>query len=173
MDVDWARLFTPDMPLLEIFVRGTIVYFSLFVLLRILRREAGTIGLADLLVIVLIADAAQNAMSGDYTSITDGLLLVVTIIAWNYVLDWVGFHVPGVGRFLHPPPLPLIDKGRMLRHNMRREFVSEDELMSHLREQGVDDVAQVRRAYIEGDGRISVMTYEGDHHAEEERSAGT
>lgn len=77
--IDWAKAFTPTTPL-EIVLRGSLVYLALFILMRfILRREAGTFGITDLLVVVLIADAAQNAMANDYTSITDGILLVGTI----------------------------------------------------------------------------------------------
>ena len=81
-DIDWAGLFMPTTPALEIIVRGSVMYLALFAMLRfILRRETGSLGITDLLVIVLIADAAQNGMAGNYTSITDGLLLVITIIA--------------------------------------------------------------------------------------------
>ena len=156
-EVNWASVFVPDTPFLEIFVRGTIMYLGLFAMLRFLRREAGTIGIADLLVLVLIADAAQNAMAANYTSLTDGLFLVATIVGWSYVLNWLGYQFPLAGRFVHPPPLPLIHNGKLLRMNMRREFVTLDELRTHLREQGVDDIGQVRRAFIEGDGRISVI----------------
>ena len=91
-DVDWARLFMPGTPLLEIIVRGSIMYVALFMLLRfILKRETGSLGITDLLVIVLIADAAQNGMAGSYQSITDGLVLVATIIGWSYLLNWLAF----------------------------------------------------------------------------------
>jgi len=145
--------------MLEIFLRGTIMYLALFAMLRVvLKREAGAIGVTDLLVIVLVADAAQNAMSADYTSITEGVVLVGVILFWSYALNWAGFRVPWVGRLVHPPPLELIKDGRMLRRNMEKELISEQELMSQLRQQGVDDIADVKRACIEGDGHISVVT---------------
>ena len=85
MDIDWKSIFIPDVPLAEMFLRGTITYISLFVLLRVvLKRQTGSIGITDLLLFTLIADAAQNAMSDDYTSFTDGFVLVATIIFWNY-----------------------------------------------------------------------------------------
>ena len=60
----------------------------MFALLRfVLKREAGTLAITDLLVVVLIADAAQNAMADDYRSVPDGLLLVATIVFWSYALD--------------------------------------------------------------------------------------
>jgi uncharacterized membrane protein YcaP (DUF421 family) len=73
----------PSLHIAEIILRGTIVYLFLFVLLRILRRGAGAIGISDLLVVVLIADAAQNAMASEYKSITEGLILVTTIVFWG------------------------------------------------------------------------------------------
>lgn len=160
--VNWHEIFTPDTPLLEIIVRGTVIYIALVILLRvILKRQSGTLSVTDLLVIVLIADAAQNAMSADYSSIPDGILLVATIIGWSYVLDWLGFHVKFVQRMLVPPPLPLIKEGRLLRRNMRRELVTEEELNVQLREQGVDDIKKVKEALMESDGRISVVCYDG------------
>ena len=81
MDVDWGRLLLPDTPLLEIFIRGTLTYLVLFAILGLtLNRSSSSIGMTDLLVIVLIADAAQNAMGDDYTSWTHGLFLILTIV---------------------------------------------------------------------------------------------
>jgi len=119
------------------------MYLVIFILMRfVLKREAGVIGLADLLVVVLIADAAQNAMAGDYKSITEGITLVATLVFWNFTLDWLGYRFPQLARFLHPPPLSLIENGLMLRRNMTRELISEQELMSYLRGQGVEDIAE-------------------------------
>ena len=158
--VNWQKAFVPELSVAEIFLRGTAVYFLLFVFLRLLRRETGAIGITDLLVVVLIADAAQNAMAGEYVSITEGALLVGTIAVWDYTLDWLGYHSSAVARVLRPAPLALVRDGRMLRRNMRRELITEEELMSQLRQQGVDDVAEVEQACLEGDGRISVIKKE-------------
>lgn len=172
LNLDWERIFLPSTPLLEIFIRGTITYLALFLLLRlVLKRQSGTVGITDLLVIVLIADAAQNAMAGEYTSITDGVLLVATIILWSYALDWLGYHVPAIQRLVHPPPLELVKDGRMLYVNMRRELITKEELMSQIREQGVDDLSQVKRAFMESDGHISVVTADQANHPAPKREA--
>jgi uncharacterized membrane protein YcaP (DUF421 family) len=160
--VDWKSAFVPSVGIIEIILRGTLVYLMLFVLLRLLRREAGVIGIADVLVIVLIADAAQNAMAGEYKSITEGAVLVSTIAFWDYTLDWLGYRFPRFQRFVRPAPLLLIKDGRMLRKNMRHEMISEEELISQLREQGVEHVSEVRKCYLEGDGHISVIKVEKD-----------
>ena len=157
--VDWYGLFALKTPPLEILIRGTVIYLVLFSLLRfLLKRESGTTGVTDLLVIVLIADAAQNAMSGQYTTVTDGVLLVVVIIGWSFLLDFIAYHVPAAARVIRPKPLPLVRDGQILHRNMRRELVTEDELRGQLREQGIDNLAQVREARMESDGQISVTT---------------
>src|SRR4030095_17227688 len=98
LQIDCESIFMPSLHIGEIILRGTIVYLFLFVLLRILRRGAGAIGISDLLVVVLIADAAQNAMASEYKSITEGLILVTTIVFWDYFLDWVGYKFSPVRR---------------------------------------------------------------------------
>ncbi len=173
LGVDWGRLFLPDTSPIEIFVRGTVMYMALFVLLRVvLKREAGAVGITDLLVVVLLADAAQNAMAAEYTSLPDGVLLVTTIVFWAYALNWLGFRVPLIQRLVHPRALPLVKDGRMLRRNMRHELITEDELVSQLRLQGVEDVSQVKAAYMEGDGRISVVERDERAHGSQERKLG-
>jgi uncharacterized membrane protein YcaP (DUF421 family) len=155
--IDWQSLFMPSFHIGEIFLRGTIVYLFLFIVLRILRREAGAIGISDLLVVVLIADAAQNAMASEYKSITEGLVLVTTIAFWDYFLDWFSYKFPVVQRLLRPAPLLLIKDGQIQKRNLRQEMITEEELMGQLREQGIERVEEVKKSYIEGDGHISVI----------------
>jgi uncharacterized membrane protein YcaP (DUF421 family) len=158
--VDWGQVLRPNTSLLEIIVRGTIVYLALFALLRaVLRRQNSAMGVTDLLVIVLIADAAQNAMAGSYTSVSDGVVLVAVIVFWAWFLDFLSFHVPTLERLLNPPRLKLVEDGRPLRRNMRRELVTMDELMASVRERGIEDLSKVKAAYMESDGQISVIAY--------------
>ncbi len=153
VDMDWYGMFAIEQSIPETFIRGTLVYLGIFVLLRIVcKRIAGTVGVTDLLLVVLIADAAQNAMAHNYKTITDGFVLIGTLLFWNYFLDWIGFYVPVIGRLITPPPLLLVDHGEMLHRNMRQELLSKDELMSYLREQGVENLNQVKSAKMESDG---------------------
>ncbi|HEX2894548.1 MAG TPA: YetF domain-containing protein [Marmoricola sp.] len=156
--VDWKGIFVPDTSVLEIFVRGTIVYLVLFLMLRlVLKRQRGGVAFTDLLVIVLVADAAQNAMAGQYNSLPDGLLLVAVIIGWAYTLDWLGYRVPWVQRLLNPRGVHLVRDGHVVRHTMRKENITDEELRSELRTQGVDDLDEVDEVILEGDGRVSVV----------------
>jgi uncharacterized membrane protein YcaP (DUF421 family) len=158
--IDWGSIFTPTVNLLELVIRGTIVYLVLFVFLRILRREAGAIGMSDLLVVVLIADAVQNAMGSKYESITEGIVLVGTIMFWNYTLDWLAYKFPEFRRLVRPKPLLLIKNGILIRRNLQKEMITREELMSQLREHGVEEIKGVKACYLEGDGQMSVVTNE-------------
>jgi len=156
--IEWSELFGLSISPLELIVRGSCMYWFLLVLFRfVLRRDIGTLGVADVLLLVIVADAAQNAMAGDYKTITDGMVLVGTIGFWNYGLDLLSYVSPRVRRFVQPPALLLVKDGRMLLHNCRRQFVSADELMGKVREKGIDKLVQVKRAYLETDGEISVI----------------
>jgi uncharacterized membrane protein YcaP (DUF421 family) len=172
-DIDWHTLLVPSVPILETLIRGSVVYLTLFVLLRFIpNRQVGAVGLTDLLVIVLIATAVQNALADDYKSIADGLLLVGTIFFWSYVLNWLSYQFPSFQRFIRSPALPLIKDGKMLRRNMRQELITEQELRSTLRLQGLEDIAEVKLAQMEADGRISVVPYEHHTTGKPERQLG-
>lgn len=158
LDVDWHRAFIPNVALLDIVMRGTIVYLALFAILRMTRRQSGQIGTTDVLVIVLIADAVQNAMASNYHSITEGLGLALTIFFWSWFLDWLAFHVPVLRRVLTAEPVTVIRDGRIDHRNLRRELMTEDDLRAQLRLQGVQDLAAVKRACIEDGGQLSVVT---------------
>jgi uncharacterized membrane protein YcaP (DUF421 family) len=160
--IEWNKLFVFTVSPVELFLRGTIVYLLIFTLMRVLRREPGTVGIADLLMVVLIADASQNAMAGEYRSITDGMILILTIVFWNYTLDWLTLRARFVEQFTYPDPVPLVENGRMNRRNMRSQFVTPQQLHSMLREHGVDDISKVKAAYLEGSGHMSVVQREGN-----------
>ncbi|WP_346674062.1 YetF domain-containing protein [Nannocystis sp. SCPEA4] len=161
-DIDWSKVLLPETPLLEMFVRGTVVYLALFFLLRfVIKREAGALGVTDFLVLVLLADAAQNALGDDYQSISDGLMLIGTIVFWSYLLDSLAFHYPRWRRFVKPPRVQLVADGRLLGRNLAHERITEEELLGEIRHHGCDDLSQVRAAYIESDGMISVIVGAG------------
>lgn len=157
LSIDWNAVFWPSSSLLEIILRGTLVYLFLFIVLRFLRRSAGAIGISDLLVVVVIADAAQNAMGGEYRSVTEGFVLVSTIVAWDYFFDWLAFHYPSLSPILRPRALLLIKNGKLQVRNLRKAMITEEEIVGELREQGVENVKDVKYSYMESDGHISVV----------------
>jgi len=150
-------MFVPQESLLAMVIRGTLMYLGMFILLRVFRRQAGSVSIADLLLIVIIADAAQNGMAGEAKSVTEALVLISVIIFWDYLIDWLGFKSEVMSRVLEPQPLILIENGRMIHKNMDREMITEDELMGQLREQGIEDITQVKKCRLESNGEFSII----------------
>lgn len=156
--VNWRELFVPQVPLLESIVRMSVVYLFLYSLFRlVLKREAASLGISDLLVVVLVADAVQNAMGGEYTTITDGLVLASVLVFWDWFLSFAALRWRGFRRMVRPAPLLLIRDGQIIWSNMRKELLTEEELMSNLRLRGVESPDEVKYAFMEMDGRISVI----------------
>jgi uncharacterized membrane protein YcaP (DUF421 family) len=155
---DIGAALIPDVSLLEIVVRGAVMYFAIFILLRvILKGRTSAVSVSDLLVLVLIADAAQNAMAAEYTSITDGIVLVTTIVLCSFAVDWLAFRSARVRRFVHPERKPLIVDGRVIRPALIEELMTEGELLTQVRLNGVEAVEDVKAAYLEGNGEVSVI----------------
>jgi uncharacterized membrane protein YcaP (DUF421 family) len=158
---EWDAIFLPSVPLLDLFLRGTLIFLALTGLTRIVgQRESGGLGITDLMVVVLVAEAANPGLAGDAKSVTDSLLQIAVILGWSVALDAVAYRWPSIGRILKARPKPLIEDGRLNRQVMRREFLADGEVMSQLRLQGIEDPGRVRRAYIEPNGQVSILTRE-------------
>lgn len=163
MDVEWGALFEFNIAPLELVIRGTLMYWFIYALMRCAgRRDFGSLGMANILLLVLIADAAQNAMAADYKSVGEGMVLVGTLVFWSLFIDVMCYYIPGLRGVLEPDRICLIKDGVMQRRGMRREFITEEELFAELRMQGIDDIKKVRRAYIEPAGDVSVLKYPED-----------
>lgn len=153
------QLFAFDTSPWEILIRGTCVYWALFLLMRFwMRRGTGAVGVTDLLVIVLLGDAVQNAMAGDYKTITDGLLLVLVIVGWDYAMDWMAYYIPAMRRLLLPRKVCLVNNSQIQWKNLKSQLITEDELMSKLRLNDASDLKDIKEAYLEPNGDISVIT---------------
>lgn len=156
--MDWSSVFVPAVPLAETFVRGTVMFLALLVMLRVVgQREAGGLGLTDLLVVVLVAQAASGGLSGGTSTVTDGLLLVATILFWSVAVDAVAYRSPRAARVLKARPRTLVRRGDVDQRALRREFMTRDEVLSQLRLHGITDPADVEEVVLEPNGMISVV----------------
>jgi uncharacterized membrane protein YcaP (DUF421 family) len=159
--VDWAEVLLPTQSVLELVVRASAMYLIIFALLRlVLRRHTGGLGTSDLLVVVLVAEIAGNGINADSFSVVGGAISVGTVLLWTYGIEWLQYHVPCLERIVREPKLKLIADGKLLRRNMRAELITFEELMTQLREQGLEDCSQVKAAYVEADGTISILPHE-------------
>jgi uncharacterized membrane protein YcaP (DUF421 family) len=161
--INWAALFGIHVSVLELILRGSAIYFFLFLVFRfVLRRDVGALGIADILLLVVVSDAAQNAMAGEYKSVSEGFILISTIIVWNVLLDWLAFRYPAFSKFAQPATLQLVRHGRVLHKNLAQEMLTVEDLQGKLREHGVETLDQVKHVYMESDGTISVIKRTGN-----------
>jgi uncharacterized membrane protein YcaP (DUF421 family) len=141
----------------QLVLRSVVIYLGLLIALRLFgKREVGQFTLYDLVLVLLVANAVQPAMTGPDTSLAGGLLIIGTLVLANLAvasLDrWNLFH-----RLFAPQPSVIIRDGHYLPGALRREGVTEEECESAVREHGLEGVSQVRLGVLEPDGSISIV----------------
>ncbi|MEV6180502.1 YetF domain-containing protein [Streptomyces sp. NPDC052015] len=160
---DLSAMFTLETPVLELIIRGAVIFLSLLLLMRVTgQRESGGLGLTDVLLVVLIAEATAGGLVGDSHSVTDGLIVVTTILICSVAVDAAAYRFPRFSAVVKARPKTLIEDGRFDRAVMRREFMTPEEVRSQLRLHGIQDPARVHLAYLEPNGMISVLTSKND-----------
>ncbi|RLT38341.1 MAG: DUF421 domain-containing protein [Chloroflexi bacterium] len=153
-----GNVFTPEVDLWEIALRTALIYGALLLALRLAgKRELGQMTPFDLVVILLVANAVQNAMVGPDTSLTGGLVAAGVLILTNYGLAALRARVPWLRSAIEGHAVLLINDGAFIEANLRKERVGREEVLMALREHGVDDPTNVRLAVLETDGTISVV----------------
>lgn len=152
----WVEIFAVETPLFELIVRGTVLYFAILAFMRLMPRIGGELAVMDFVFLLLIAEAAAHGM-GEHETVGDAILLIATLMGWNYVFNFLSFHVPFIEKLISGAPVQIVRDGRLMRRNMRREFLTEEELMAQLRRQGMEKIEEVKAAYIEGEGQLTVI----------------
>lgn len=147
----------PSVNVLELAARAVLVYVALLLALRIFgKREVGQFTLYDLVFILLVANALQPAMTGPDTSLTGGLVLIVSLVTANWIVGRLD-RLPRVHRLFTPAPSVIIKDGTFITHVMQREGVTQDECEMAIREHGLAGAKDVKLAVLEADGSISVV----------------
>ncbi len=147
--------------LLDVALRTSVVYFALLIGLRLTgTRQLGQMSTFDLVLLLIIANAVQNAMVGPDTSLAGGLVAAGVLIAWHRVIDWWRLRSRGVSKLLTGEGIMLIHAGRILQEHCVRAGITHDELRQALREHGVASVQDVMLAVLEPDGAISVVRFD-------------
>ena len=144
--------------LLEIALRAAIIYVVVLIGLRLTgKREVGQMTPFDLVLLLLIANAVQNAMTGPDTSVTGGLVAAATLLAVNALVTRVVWRYKKARRLVEGTPTLLIRAGKVIPEHLAKEQVTLEELHQALREHGVASVEEVSLAVLEIDGSISVL----------------
>ena len=147
--------------LLDVALRTSVVYIALLVGLRLTgTRQLGQMSTFDLVLLLIIANAVQNAMVGPDTSLAGGLVAAGVLIGWHRVIDWWRLRSRGVSKLLAGEGIMLIHAGRILDEHCVRAGITHDELRQALREHGVASIQDVMLAVLEPDGAISVVRYD-------------
>jgi uncharacterized membrane protein YcaP (DUF421 family) len=148
----------PSINILEIAARTLVVYLAVVVGLRIFgKRELGQMTPFDLVLLLTLSNSVQNAMTGPDTSLTGGLVAATTLLASNYLLNRSGSQVPWVKKWLVGNPTLLIHEGQVIQAHVKREGITEEELLMAARQHGIDKLQDVKEAVLEIDGNISII----------------
>ena len=156
----------------EIPLRTAIVYGIVLIGVRVAgKREIGQMTSFDLVLLLLLSNAVQNAMTGPDTSVVGGIEAALTLFVVNMAIVYAAFRIPRLQRGLAGRATLLINNGHVIRENLHRELITEDELLAALREHGCVSPTDVALAVLEVDGSISVVR-RGDIDAEPTSSDG-
>ena len=147
--------------LLDIALRTTVVYLALVIGIRLTgQRQLGQMSTFDLVLLLIIANAVQNAMVGPDTSLAGGLVAAGMLLVWHQVINRVRRSSPRFAKFIAGEGIMLIHDGVILDEHLRRAGVTAAELQQALREHGTATVGDVRLAVLEADGSVSVIRYD-------------
>ncbi|MES2379964.1 MAG: YetF domain-containing protein [Bacteroidota bacterium] len=148
-------------PFLEIVLRSLAVYVFIILAIRLFgKKELSQLSITDLVLILLISNAVQNAMVGEDTSLQGGLLAALTLFLLNYLIKIISFRSKLFSNILEGQPVMLVYKGFINADHLRAQKLTMEELEAVVREHGLEKVEQAELVMLEKDGSISVISKE-------------
>ena len=146
---------------MESIFRALFIYSVLMVLFRLTgKRSLGQITTFDFVLLLIISEAIQNGMVGASYSITNALVLVVTLVTVDVALSLVKSRSRRLEQFLDGTPIVIVENGRPLRDRMDKERVDESDVLSAGRREGLERMSQIKYAVLERNGQISIIPRE-------------
>jgi uncharacterized membrane protein YcaP (DUF421 family) len=150
-------LLVPSVPLWTLILRTVVVYIAVLMLLRLSgKRQVANLGTSELVALLLISNAVQNAMNGGDNSLGGGLILASVLMVMSFIMAALTYFSHDWEQFIQGRPTLLIHHGILQRHNLRRELLNVRELRAQLRKQGIQNITEVEEAVLESDGYISI-----------------
>ena len=145
--------------ILAIVLRSLVVYFFILIAIRIFgKRELSQLSVVDLVFILLISNAVQNAMVGRDDTLLGGIVAATTLFAANSFLENLIFRSKKFSKLIQGNPAMLIYQGKVMTEHLKKAKISMDELEAAVREHGVSDISKCDLAVLETDGNISVLS---------------
>jgi uncharacterized membrane protein YcaP (DUF421 family) len=143
---------------MDIVLRGIVVFIFLFLLVRVMgRRELSSLEPFDLILLIILGDAVQQGLTQDDYSLTGAMLAVGTIAILQVATSFLNFHVPRLRPFLDGEPIVVVQDGKEIERNMRRERLTSDDLAEAARKQNIGTLDDVAWAVMETSGEISFI----------------
>jgi len=148
----------------RIILSSVAVYFFIIIAIRLFgKKELSQLSVVDLVFILLISNAVQNAMVGSNTSLSGGLIAATALFLTNFIFKNILYRFPKFGKIIQGEAAMLVYEGRINKDNMARNKISMDELMEAVREHGISEIEDVDLAVLEVDGNISVLSDQYQH----------
>lgn len=158
-------MFDLSVPWWELVVRCAVVYFSLLFLLRVSgKRQLGQLSPFDLMLLLLISEAVQNAIIASDDSLLGGLIAAVTLITVNYLVALLTFKNKRMEKLMEGRPQVLIHEGKVFEEVLQNSRLTRKELDSSLRHQGYFDIKEIKLAILETNGTVSIQGYNDKSH---------
>ena len=155
----FEEMFDLAMPWWAFVLRACIVYFILLLLIRASgKRTMGQFTPFDMLLVVLLGNAVQNALLGQDTSVGGGLLLATTLLLLNWLVGLVSARSARMEALVEGVPVLLARDGKVYKDVLRRELISRADFDKAMRESGVEDLEDIRMAVLETNGHITLVT---------------
>lgn len=152
-------------PWWELILRSAAIYLALLIGFRLFgKREVGQMTLFDLVVVLLVANAVQPAMTGPDASITGGLIIIATLLTLNYTISFVRVRVPWFNKLVEPSPVVVAKNGKWMKDELKKQELTDEEAMAALREHGLESVSETKEVVLEADGSLSVVPKDGAQH---------
>lgn len=149
----WHDMFLIPIPILEKIIRPILVYFALIVLLRVFgKRELAQLNPFDLVVLLSLSNTVQNAIIGNDNSISGGVIGAATLLSINWLVVRVMYSSPRLNRVMGGVERTLITNGRVDKYALKKELLSDEELLAAIRRQGFDNFGDVSRCILEPNG---------------------
>lgn len=149
---------------LNIVFSSLVIYIFIIIAIRLFgKKELSQLSVVDLVFILLISNAVQNAMVGTDSTLAGGLVAAGSLFIANYIFKLLLYRFPQLGRFIQGEPLMLIYKGKINHQNIVKAKVTLDELKEAVREHGVALLEDVDLAVLETDGNISIISHDFKH----------
>ena len=151
---------------IHIIISTACVYFFIIVALRILgKTELAQLSVTDLIFVLLISNAVQNAMVGSDTSLTGGLIAASSLFIINFLLKRLKYKFPIFKNLIEGEPVLLVYNGKMINENCKKSEITEEEILQAIREHGSHSIEEIDSLILESDGNISVVSNEYRHHS--------